>query len=117
MRGKSYGLRTGGFHASDTFDTGRRGSVVDFDVLMMSSADRRRRAFAGAVYCFPGIAPEYDSYSSLFFQGRNLSDEETVQSVLRAKDLDSSHDSCDALLDRVDSVYNTIEDPRKRKVR
>lgn len=93
------------------FDNGRRGVLVEFDVLVKGARSRRFQALSNALRDFDGLPEGFEAQKLLAGEASDVSDEQAVRLIIAAAGLQATDGLCDRLLDLVDDAHSALPPP------
>jgi hypothetical protein len=94
--------------ASGPFDCGRRAILVEFDVLIRGSHERRMKAFSNAMQSFAGIHDQDRPH----LESRNLGDGEAVREILKMNAIEPTSEVSEELSDLLDRAFGDLQPPK-----
>lgn len=95
----------------NSIDNGRRAILIDLDVLMNNSEERRIMAFRKVFESLETLAKGFDFEGLLKREKHNLCDAECISKILHAASLDTSDSIAEKLQDDLDDAFRKGYEP------
>lgn len=92
-------------------DNGRRALLIDFDVLMHKSGERRAKAFQKAFECIETLAEGANLTGTIGEEKRDLSDGDLVSKILHSAGLETEGVAAEKLQDGFDNACREGDEP------